>query len=236
MQMLSRQQKSEKTCLSINNRMNSYYCSECKQQIPEEKMTEYRKRRSRLVCDQCKKNKKKEYDNTRYSDNSTEIKYRIKEYAANNKELIRENKRKYRAKHHEEIREYFEKYRETYKPIRNAREKERIATDPIYALKKRLRNNILAYVKQSGHKKQCSTSEMLGCSFEEFKTYFESKFTEGMTWEIFCTSGKIHIDHIIPVDFFDLSNVEEVKKCFHYTNLQPLWKLDNLKKSNKLPT
>lgn len=197
-------------------------------------MTEYRKRRKKLVCDQCKKNKKKEYDSYRYSDNSVEVMRRVREYSSNNKESIKENKRKYRDAHREEIREYFEKYREAYKPIRNAREKERIATDPMYALKKRLRNNLLAYVKQAGHKKQCSTTEILGCSFDEFKAYFESKFTEGMSWELFCSGGKIHIDHIIPVDAFDLSNPEEIKKCFHYTNLQPLWKRDNLIKSNKI--
>lgn len=216
--------------------MNTYHCSSCKSIIPEEKMTEHRKRRTKLVCEDCKKNKRKSYDSERYSENKEQIIQRVREYEANNLDKRKESRRKYREKISDKLKEYFKTYREYYKPIRNAKEKERLATDPMYALKKRLRNNILSYVKRSGNKKKCSTSEILGCSFDEFKEYFESKFTEDMTWELFCSSGLIHIDHIIPVDFFDLSNEEEVKKCFHYTNLQPLWKMDNLMKSNKLPT
>lgn len=214
--------------------MTEYKCNSCDALIPDEKMTEHRKRRARIVCDECKKKKKKKYDNNRYSKDKENIIKRVREYETNNLDKMKDARRKYREKISDKMKEYLKVYREYYKPIRNAKEKERLASDPMYALKKRLRNNILAYVKQSGHKKQCSTSEILGCSFDDFKTYFESKFTEGMTWDLFCSSGSIHIDHIIPVDAFDLSNEEEIKKCFHYTNLQPLWKLDNLKKSNKI--
>ena len=54
-----------------------------------------------------------------------------------------------------------------------------------------------------------------------------------MSWENYGYYGW-HIDHIIPCSKFDLSKLEEQKKCFHFTNLQPLWALDNIKKSNKL--
>jgi hypothetical protein len=54
-----------------------------------------------------------------------------------------------------------------------------------------------------------------------------------MSWENHGTYGW-HIDHIIPCDAFDFTKIEEQKKCFHYTNLQPLWREDNLKKSNKI--
>ena len=60
--------------------------------------------------------------------------------------------------------------------------------------------------------------------------YLEGKFTEGMTWE---NHGKWHIDHIKPCCSFNLEDEEEQKKCFHYTNLQPLWATDNLVKSGK---
>ncbi len=75
------------------------------------------------------------------------------------------------------------------------------------------------------------TYELLGCSKEEFINYFKSKFTKGMTWEK--VGPEIHIDHIIPICKFDLTKEEEQKKCFHYTNLQPLWAIDNLKKGGK---
>ena len=73
--------------------------------------------------------------------------------------------------------------------------------------------------------------KLLGCSVEDFKNYFENKFKEGMIWENY---GKWHIDHIRPCVSFDLTKVEEQKKCFYYTNLQPLWAKENHIKSGKI--
>ena len=82
--------------------------------------------------------------------------------------------------------------------------------------------------------KKCKkTLELTGCTLEFLYNYLESKFTKGMSWDNYGKFGW-HIDHIIPCSSFDMSNPEEQKKCFHYTNLQPLWWLDNLKKSNKI--
>jgi hypothetical protein len=81
------------------------------------------------------------------------------------------------------------------------------------------------------NRKSLKTEILIGCSISKLKIYLESKFIEGMSWH---NRELWHIDHIIPCDSFDLSNPDQQKKCFHYTNLQPLWKEDNLKKSNKL--
>ena len=78
--------------------------------------------------------------------------------------------------------------------------------------------------------KSCKTMELTGCSLEDLTKHLESKFTEGMTWENY---GQWHIDHIRPCASFNLEDPEEQKKCFHWTNLQPLWAADNLKKSDK---
>jgi hypothetical protein len=73
------------------------------------------------------------------------------------------------------------------------------------------------------------TLELLGCSLEEARNYIQSKFKEGMTWENYGLYGW-HIDHIIPCASFDLKDPEQQKKCFNYTNLQPLWWHENLSK------
>ena len=84
-----------------------------------------------------------------------------------------------------------------------------------------------------GGKKQSKTFELLGYSVEDLKKHLESQFKDGMSWS---NHGKFgwHIDHILPCASFDLTNPEEQKKCFHYSNLQPLWWNENLAKSKHL--
>ena len=72
--------------------------------------------------------------------------------------------------------------------------------------------------------------ELLGCSVEQLKQYLEKQFTVGMSWSNY---GKWHVDHIKPCVLFNLSLSEEQQKCFHYTNLQPLWAVDNKSKGKK---
>jgi len=75
--------------------------------------------------------------------------------------------------------------------------------------------------------------EILGCSIDEFKNYLQCMFTSEMTWENHGIYWEI--DHIRQCSSFDMSIPDEQKKCFHYTNLQPLWAKDNLSKHDKLP-
>lgn len=69
----------------------------------------------------------------------------------------------------------------------------------------------------------------LGCSIDEFKLYLETKFQPGMNWDNWSKDGW-HIDHIKPLSSFDLSDLEQFKEATHYSNMQPLWAVDNLKK------
>ena len=85
-----------------------------------------------------------------------------------------------------------------------------------------------------GLNRTISTIDLLGCSVSKFKLYIESKFTEGMSWGSYGFYGW-HIDHIIPCASFDLTDPEQQRQCFHYTNLQPLWAEDNLSKGDKMP-
>lgn len=78
-----------------------------------------------------------------------------------------------------------------------------------------------------------STSKLVDCSWAELKTHLESQFLPDMTWENHSLYGW-HIDHIIPLSAFDLSDPEQLKKACHYTNLRPLWAKDNLSKGSKI--
>ena len=76
-------------------------------------------------------------------------------------------------------------------------------------------------------------NQLIGCSAIELKEHIEKRFKDGMNWDAYLRS-LIHIDHIRPCASFDLSDPEQQKACFHYTNLQPLWAKDNLKKGAKI--
>ncbi len=76
-------------------------------------------------------------------------------------------------------------------------------------------------------------TEIVGCSLEFLKTYIESLWKTGMSWENYGVNGW-HIDHIKPCASFDLTDIEQRKICFHYTNLQPLWAHENLSKGKKI--
>lgn len=73
-------------------------------------------------------------------------------------------------------------------------------------------------------------TEILGCSAFELEEFLINKFTEGMTMENY---SEWEVDHIKPVSKFNLTDEKEIRECFHYTNLQPLWMIDNRRKSNK---
>lgn len=106
-------------------------------------------------------------------------------------------------------------------------------SDPTYRIKENLRKRMWeTIVKSQGKTKSARSLQLLGCSAQDCRLYLESLFLDGMTWENY---GEWHIDHIKPISSFDLSQPEEQFKCFHYTNLQPLWAIDNLKKGDSMP-
>lgn len=200
-------------------------CGTCGDTDPNNFSKAFVERGTAGICKKCKK----ESDRKRYSEKCEEVKSNVKKYNQENKNQIKKTKAKWREKNREKIRNYMREYRKNgYNKIRMEKEKQRLLNEPEYAILKRLRNRILQALKNNY--KTSSTTNLLGCSLEDFKKYFESKFIDGMSWKIFLQTDKIHIDHIRPCASFDLSKEDEQKKCFHYTNLQPLWKEDNLKK------
>lgn len=105
----------------------------------------------------------------------------------------------------------------------------RIKSDSMFALKTRVRSRINDFIKKGGYSKPSKTQDMLGCDWAYLKTYLESQFTEGMSWD---NRNLWHIDHITPLA--SAKSIEDVVKLCHYTNLQPLWAADNLSKGAKI--
>jgi hypothetical protein len=101
-------------------------------------------------------------------------------------------------------------------------------------LAKILRIRLRLSIKNKPHE---SALKYLGCTLSELKTHLESQFEEGMNWDNYGSYDKCikrwNIDHIKPLSRFDLSNEEELNKACHYTNLRPMWAMDNLVKNNK---
>ena len=110
-------------------------------------------------------------------------------------------------------------------------EKERRKSDPEFKLKSSMRKRLYIFLKSSNMKKTNKTFKMIGCTPKFLKEYLEKKFKPGMTWDNHTINGW-HVDHQIPLD--SAKNEEELEKLMHYTNLQPMWAVDNIKKSNKI--
>ena len=125
---------------------------------------------------------------------------------------------------------YDKAYREANRDKINARQNNRTKIDIQYKLSRRLRNRL--YCALQGNFKNGSAVKDLGCSIDELKTHLESKFQSGMTWDNWSFEGW-HIDHIKPLASFDLTDRKQLLLACHYTNLQPLWAIDNLSKGDR---
>ena len=143
-------------------------------------------------------------------------------------QVISKQKRDYYKRNQDKKKEYSRKYHKENKLRKNEYVKNKYKNDINYRLSELLRCRIRTAIKQN--KKQGSAVKDLGCTLGELKRYLEEKFEVGMTWE---NHGEWHIDHKKPLCTFDLSNREDFLKACHYTNLQPLWRKDNLEKGKK---
>ena len=93
-----------------------------------------------------------------------------------------------------------------------------------------VRSRFNKWLKYKNYKSRDEMNLIIGCTPTYFKKYIQQKFKKGMNWK---NHGKWHLDHIKPLASFNPKNDNEILKACHYTNMQPLWKIDNLKKSKK---
>lgn len=120
-----------------------------------------------------------------------------------------------------------------YKANQRAYEMNRYRTDRIFACKRNLRRRIQYSLKAKKWVKNKKFAEYIGCDLETLRKHFSDRFTEGMTWDNYGHGdNKWTIDHIIPLS--TANTEEEMYKLCHYTNLQPMWYIDNILKSNKI--
>jgi hypothetical protein len=165
------------------------------------------------------------------------------EYNKKNRERLNEKSRenrandptigeKQRAKHKERMEndpEYAEKIREKNRESQR-RWKENINNRVIHNLRTRLTEYASGKRTDYRNKYTSKTRDFLGCSIEEFRKHLEENWKKGMSWENY---GEWHVDHIRPVKSFDMTDEAQQRECFHWTNLQPLWAMDNFRKSSK---
>lgn len=189
-------------------------CSKCKIEKP---LTFFTKDKSRkdgyhYQCKSCKM----DY----YNANRNHFLEYKKQYRQNNKELNKQ----YRQNNKEKIYNQNNKYRSN-----------RRKTDDLYRLWHNTRGLIGKSFKRGTNqfKKNAKSESILGCTIEEFKKHIENQFKDGMNWE---NRSEWHLDHIIPISL--AKTEEEVIKLNHYTNFQPLWAIENIRKGAKyyLPT
>lgn len=141
-------------------------------------------------------------------------------------------RRKFYNEHRDELLEKNRTRRATPRARRlaNIARKKRCDSDPSFRLACNLRKRTRKSLK--GISKSQSTIELLGCSIENLKIHLENQFSDGMSWDNYNYHGW-HVDHIIPCSSFDLSDPAQQKKCFHWSNLQPMWCIQNLSKGNR---
>ena len=147
------------------------------------------------------------------------------------KERARDRARSRDPKRVEKARLWKERNRARHNAASVAYTRKRLKVDPEYRLIHRMRRRVLKAVTAECAFKSGKTAELLGCSGSELRAYLESLFKPGMSWENYGYYGW-HVDHIRPCASFDLTDPEEQKKCFHFSNLQPLWMHENRLKSD----
>ena len=222
-------------------------CSKCKEELPatNEFFHKDKSRKDNLAsrCRKCisKYNKEKiennselrrkkiESDKRWNKENPEKVKEYQKKYYQENKESFKEKAKKWKEANPEREKENSKKWKEENKEIIKEYQKERRKNNPMVRFIQNLRARTSRIYKQKDFRKNNKTIELLGCSPEELRNYLRSLYQPGMTEDNY---GEWHIDHIIPLS--SAKSKEELDELAHYTNLQPLWAEDNLRKGDSI--
>jgi hypothetical protein len=148
-----------------------------------------------------------------------------------------ENHKNWAEKNKEHLSKYIKEYRENnvdkIKQIKRDYERNRKARDPLYKLISNFRTAIYQVLKESNVEKNKHYFDILQYTPEQLISHLENKFTDKMSWDNY---GDWHVDHKLPITHYNIQEMgdSEFMKCWSLDNLQPMWGVDNIKKSNKL--
>ena len=220
--------KGRPECKECRKEYKKAYYEQNREKIKERKKA-YRKQNSEKIKAYYEQNREK--IKAWREQNAEKIKERHKAYREQNREKIKERKKAYRKQNAEKLKGQMKAYHKQNRDKARIYQRNKRKTDPNF----RLANNLRGRVRQAlnGKGKSKNTLKLLGCSVVFLKKYLENQFQAGMSWNNYGYNGW-HIDHILPCASFDLSDPKQQQKCFHYSNLQPLWAKDNISKGAKI--
>jgi hypothetical protein len=179
---------------------------------------------------QNNKEQKKKTSAEWYQNNKEHANKVSKEWYQNNKEHAAKVSKEWRLKNKEKDKNDQAKWRLENKEWRRNYENNRYKTDINFRLTKLCRGRIRKIIK--GENKSVSTMELIGCTPDELRQHLESKFEPWMNWENQGLGGW-DVEHIIPMSKFNLICPVQQHACCHWSNLQPMEHIANIKKGNK---
>jgi hypothetical protein len=192
-------------------------CESCKLELEESLFRKY----TRKKCISCYKSWYREYENK----NRDRIRNRQRKYQKDNEVVLKEKRKEYRELNKVKIKENYIKFINENPNYNTIYSRERYNNDDLFRLTRNYRCLLSLAFKKTKYRKNSNSQKVLGCSFEDFKLYLESKFEDWMNWENRgLYNGEFNygwdIDHIIPLS--SANSEEDIIKLSHYTNLQPL--------------
>jgi predicted DNA-binding transcriptional regulator AlpA len=160
-----------------------------------------------------------------------------KKWRDSNKEYMSNKSKTWYEENKEHRKQYLKEYRENnidkIRQIKRDYERNRKASDPLYKLISNFRTAIYQVLKESNVDKNKHYFDILQYTPEELITHLESQFKDTMSWDNY---GEWHVDHKLPITHFNIVEMgdDEFMKCWSLGNLQPMWGIENIRKSNKI--
>lgn len=230
-------------------------CSRCKLEKDEDNFCNNRSKKNGKdsLCRDCRRiinnewssinrDKRRAAYKVYYTENKERLNERSRKWEEKNPDKVAKQRKQYNQNHKEEkrvrTREWQKKNPERAKEIQKrtvkknwdtilANQRAKRAIDPKYRIMNRMRSGFKGWL--NGTQKTCSVMDLIGLSKEDFIDYIEKQFTTEMRWD------NIHIDHYVPLSYFNPQNNDDMKIAWNYRNLRPLLGMDNIIKNNTLP-